>query len=135
MGEEGRSAAEEGAMKGEENTMDRFRFHNPQELAKVISFEQWGEAALKCPVCGCNETHVQSAYTRKGSDPGEAIPAYSGTEQKGTTPSRRSALSVLVEGESCGHRFEVIFQQHKGDTFIEVEILKGRDPDPKNRAQ
>jgi len=107
---------------------NRIRFDTLADLGKVMTCESAGTLTLRCPVCDCAQTHVQAAYTRKGNDHGEAIAAYPGTEQRGTTPYRRSALCVLVEGETCGHQFEIVFQQHKGDTLVQMEILGQRDP-------
>jgi hypothetical protein len=78
---------------------------------------------LLCPVCGDSYSHVRTAYTRKGNDEGEAVDAYPHTKNNGSTPSRRSALCVLVDGETCGHSWEVVFQQHKGQTFVEVWVV------------
>lgn len=99
----------------------RFELGSPDDLITSGT-----SCSLKCPICGHEHTHVQTAYTRSGCSKGEAIFAYPGTENRGTTPARRSALCVLVEGE-CGHRFEIIFQQSKGITFIEVGTLKAAE--------
>jgi hypothetical protein len=29
-----------------------------------------------------------------------------------------------VHGESCGHKWDVVFQQHKGQTFVRIDILQ-----------
>jgi hypothetical protein len=114
-----------------ENPLTRkLSFNDPDALLKIIALDHTNEAVLRCPVCGDPTTHVQTAYTRSGVDKHEAVFAYPKTENNGTTDYRRSALCVLVEGESCGHRFEIIFQQHKGETFVQVGILEGAETQP-----
>jgi hypothetical protein len=76
---------------------------------------------LRCPVCGAESTHTVGAYTRVGSDDGEAE-VYRWTQAVGTTSERRSALVVELRCEEQ-HRFGIAFQQHKGRTFVATESL------------
>jgi hypothetical protein len=77
---------------------------------------------LRCPVCGDQYSHVQSVHSLTGGD--ESGGGYKGAEVSGETPYRRDALAVRVQGESCGHKWDVVFQQHKGQTFVRIDILQ-----------
>jgi hypothetical protein len=77
---------------------------------------------LLCPVCGFDYTHTEAAFTRVGSDECEAG-IYVDTKPRGTTEARRSALVCVFDGE-CGHRWELVIQQHKGNNFIEINVLE-----------
>lgn len=83
-------------------------------------------STLLCPVCGGDYTHVRSAHTAFGVDEYESGTPYKGTRARGVRKGwRRDALVIGVWGE-CGHAFQVVFQQHKGNTFLFVRRL----PDP-----
>lgn len=78
---------------------------------------------LKCPVCGGEYSHVQAVYTLIGGDEGGRL--YRGSHLIAReTPYRRDALAVRVHGETCGHRWDVVFQQHKGNTFVRIDVLE-----------
>jgi hypothetical protein len=80
-------------------------------------------AILRCPVCGLKFSHVQAVYTLLGGEESEGL--YRGSYLVAReTPYRRDALAVRVQGETCGHRWDVVFQQHKGNTFVRVDVLK-----------
>lgn len=88
-----------------------------------------GDPILLCPVCQFDYTHALGAWTRVGTDPHEAESAHVGTIPLGVAEQwRRSALVVAFTCES-GHRFAVVFQQHKGLTFVSVERWQD-EPDP-----
>jgi hypothetical protein len=79
-------------------------------------------AALRCPVCGDVWSHAQAVYTLLGGDESEGL--YRGSHLVAReTPYRRDALAVRVHGETCGHRWDVVFQQQEGQTFVRVEVL------------
>jgi len=81
-----------------------------------------GVPTLPCPVCGGLHSHVQSVYTLLGGD--ESGGLYRGSYLVAReTPYRRDALAVRVHGE-CGHRWDVVFQQHKGNTFLRIDVLE-----------
>jgi hypothetical protein len=81
------------------------------------------EPLLRCPVCGDEWSHVQAVYTLLGGDESDGL--YRGSHLVAReTPYRRDALAVRVHGETCGHRWDVVFQQHKGNTFIRVDVLE-----------
>lgn len=80
-----------------------------------------GEIQLLCPVCGHDCVHATNAGMLVGSDQHEAV-IYPSTELFGTTDERRSALVLRFWCEE-DHTFDLIFQQHKGCTFIYVEQL------------
>jgi hypothetical protein len=80
---------------------------------------------LKCPVCGDNYSHVVGVYTLVGTDESEGL--YRGSHLVAReTPYRRDAIAVRVNGESCGHSWDVVFQQHKGNTFVRIDVLESR---------
>ena len=80
-------------------------------------------AIIQCPVCKFEYTHTQAAYTQMGGDEGHV---YSGTEVRGDSGYRRSALVVEFLCES-GHRFALVIQQHKGINLVGLRELA---PDP-----
>ena len=84
------------------------------------------EVLLACPSCGYNYTHVESAVTALGQDPHEGGVAYEGTIARGVTQSRRDCLVITVRGE-CDHRWEIRFQQHKGNTLVSTRSLDSGD--------
>ena len=74
---------------------------------------------LVCPTCRGEYSHIQEVFTRIGSDPCEAeAKVYPGTQGKGQSQDRRSALVVVVEGE-CNHTWELILQQSKGLLYLQ----------------
>lgn len=77
---------------------------------------------LVCPVCGFECTHVRCAYTALGHDKYEGGTAYPGTIARGVTPYRRDCLVITVDGE-CGHAWEIHIQQHKGTSYVWMEIV------------
>lgn len=77
-----------------------------------------GEWSIACLMCGGLYSHIREAGTLLGLDPNEGS-VYPGTHLIGTTPSRRSAVSITFDGE-CGHAWELRIQQHKGVNLFEV---------------
>lgn len=77
--------------------------------------------AILCPACRDMYSHIRRVYTRMGSDPHEAV-VYEGTVASDTTGSRRSALVVEIDGE-CGHSWNLVIQQHKGNNYVSTELL------------
>ena len=84
---------------------------------KCINYH--GDLMMVCPFCDFEYTHITAAYTRLGSDEFEAE-IVDGTEQRGHTPSRRSALVIAGHCEN-GHKWNIVLQQHKGNTYVEYE--------------
>ena len=81
-----------------------------------------GAVILTCPVCNHEFSHVGAVYTLLGGD--ESSGLYRGSHLVAReTPYRRDALAVRVGGE-CGHFWDVVLQQHKGQTFIRVDVLE-----------
>ena len=81
--------------------------------------------SILCPVCGSDYNHIRCAYTRLGSDPVEAG-VYDGTQARGKTMERRSALVVVFDGE-CNHSWEWEIQQHKGNNWLTVSQVPSID--------
>ena len=91
--------------------------------SQLFDRKLYGEAVLRCPVCGDEWSHVQAVYTLLGGDESDGL--YRGSHLVAReTPYRRDAIAVRVHGEMCGHRWDVVFQQHKGNTFIRIDVLK-----------
>jgi hypothetical protein len=90
-----------------------------------------------CPVCGADYAHHRriDVYVRDGEDGPATRTTVEGlrieTVQHATgNPSgRRGGFVVAFAGE-CGHTWELRFQQHKGNTFIEA----ARGPDVEGAA-
>jgi hypothetical protein len=77
---------------------------------------------LRCPVCGESFSHVQGVYTLLGGDESDGL--YWGSYLVAReTPYRRDAIAVRVHGETCNHRWDVVFQQHKGVTIVRIDVL------------
>jgi len=83
--------------------------------AMTIAAYPWDQV-INCPTCGYDYTHIKEAHARIGSDPAEWSPPL-GVQVHGKTENRRSALVIQVTGE-CDHKWEIVFQQHKGQTFV-----------------
>jgi hypothetical protein len=100
--------------------------HDKQDInpMKIIKKDKAyaGEVSIVCPLCGFPFSHIQHVYTRMGSDSEEAG-VYQGTEIKGETKERRSALVIEFSGE-CEHNWNLVIQQHKGSDMVTVEKLK-----------
>jgi len=61
-------------------------------------------------------------YTLLGGDESKGL--YRGSHLVAReTPYRRDGLAVRVTGE-CGHRWDLVFQQHKGETFLRIDVLE-----------
>jgi hypothetical protein len=83
--------------------------------------EEW---AVACPTCAGDYSHIREAGTLLGGDEGGV---YRGTHVLGVTPSRRSALSIVFDGE-CGHSWELRIQQHKGVNLVQVQAMPAPEP-------
>jgi len=107
--------------------------HAPSDAALFDRMTYGGECVLRCPVCDEECTHVQAVYTLIGGD--ESGGLYLGSNIVARrTDYRRDALAVRVQGESCGHRWDLVFQQHKGQTFLRIDILEPIQADEPNLA-
>lgn len=104
---------------------------NPSDETLFNRNCMYGTLVHSCPVCGHEFSHVQAVYTLLGSDESQGL--YRGSHLVAReTPYRRDGLAVRVRGE-CGHLWDVVFQQHKGQTFIRVEVLAAVEG-PKERV-
>jgi hypothetical protein len=96
---------------------------NPSDAVIFDRESMWNQCVVRCPVCGGNYTHAQGVYTLLGGD--ESGGLYRGSYLVAReTDYRRDALAIRVEGETCGHRWDIVFQQHKGQTFTRIDILE-----------
>lgn len=87
------------------------------EALRRIGIMDDRETTLTCPICDWEYTHCEGAGTLLGNDPGEAE-VYAGTELIGKVEDeRRSALVIFFHCE-VGHRWKVVYQQHKGITTV-----------------
>jgi hypothetical protein len=97
-------------------------------MAEMKPVELSEESILCCPHCGFDYNHIQMVYTRMGCDEAEAC-IYQGTslvepaKQLSEGGYRRSAVVIEIEGE-CGHRWNLVIQQHKGNLFMGTERLR-----------
>src|ERR1700759_5708864 len=97
--------------------------HNPSNQLLFDRSLYGDEWILRCPVCGDSFSHAQGVYTQLGPDESEEL--YRGSYLVAReTGERRDAIAVRVHGETCQHRWEVVFQQHKGNTFIRINVLE-----------
>ena len=104
---------------------------NPRD-EQLFNRKHIGQPILCCPVCGHEFSHVQAVYTLIGGDESDGM--YRGSHLVARqTPYRRDALAVRVHGETCGHRWDIVFQQHKGETRVRVDVL--REVDDSVRSQ
>jgi hypothetical protein len=86
-----------------------------------------GQAALRCPVCGEGFSHVVGVYTLLGG--GESGGLYYGSYLVAReSGADRDGLAVRVRGE-CGHRWEVVFQQHEGVTHVQINRMEDTPSD------
>lgn len=80
-----------------------------------------GPLTFICPICGTSYMHIQRALTVLSGDESGDGPIDGMAEFTWETGWRRPAVVVEIEGESCGHRFRLRLQQHKGEIFIFTE--------------
>lgn len=77
-----------------------------------------GVPVLRCPVCGDAHSHVQAVFTLQGTDESEG--PYRGSHLIAReTPYRRDAIAVRVNGETCGHRWDIVCSSKRGLRFSE----------------
>lgn len=97
--------------------------HNPSNQLLFDRSLYLGECLLRCPICGDSFSHALGVYTQLGTDESEGLyrGSYLVARECG---ERRDAIAVRVQGETCQHRWEIVFQQHKGNTFIRINVLE-----------
>lgn len=95
-----------------------FEMSEPDALKLIQDGPCNDYAGIYCPICGYEYNHVRRVFTRMGTDELEAK-VYEGTSVDGRTEFRRSALVIVFDGE-CGHSWELIIQQHKGNNLVDV---------------
>lgn len=77
-----------------------------------------GGIALRCPVCGELNSHIQRVFARRGLDDSCVLEeVYEGVRTWGMSNSRDSALVIVFLCEE-EHYFDLVIQQHKGPNFI-----------------
>jgi hypothetical protein len=94
-----------------------------------ISFEDRGPVegfVLLCPDCGERDTHLDDIYIAgRPREDGDIVPVH--VDHRGQVdndtamPSaggRRHTISVGGWCEHCGSRFAIVFEQHKGKTYV-----------------
>jgi len=107
--------------------MSAFPIQTTMQIGEEVEADErvfdTASARLVCAICGESFVHVHSAYTSFGNDVDEGGHAIPGTRAHGVRPGwRRDALVVTVWCEYA-HVFQVIFQQHKGQTLLFVKRL------------
>jgi hypothetical protein len=80
------------------------------------------QPVIRCPVCQFDYSHIRAVFTRLGTDEGRH--PYPGTVARERTEhsERRAALVIVLDGE-CGHTWELVIQQHKGNNYVETRVL------------
>jgi hypothetical protein len=95
------------------------------ELQEDFYDPRIGRLTMMCPVCRDTYMHIQRAATLScGDESGDA--PYDGMDRairEKPTQWRRPAVVVEIDGESCGHRFRLRLQSHKGEIFLFTEFL------------
>jgi hypothetical protein len=107
-----------------------------------------GDGRLLCPACGSEWTHSEIVYVAaRGEDRPfneiavNAITGQVKTHNDQAAPAgvavglgRRHRISVTGSCEAGGHRFAIVFTQHKGVTFVETMegIPHETDGDPQS---
>jgi hypothetical protein len=93
---------------------------------KLLDTSVSNGSALICPNCGGTESHALKVFALRGTDHKEGgvvpdIPVLGVSEGK-----RRAAVVIRFTCENCPELFDIIFQQHKGNTFVQTKIVLGR---------
>lgn len=84
------------------------------------------EVTVQCPACASCWVHPTGGGTLSGTDPSEAVEAYPGTQRVGMTDARRSAIELRFACENCANDFRILFQEHKGMTFLRLRSFGDR---------
>ena len=111
-------------------TLDTYPEMDRDVVIKSITGVDGGEdrVTLQCPVCDFGSSHIGRVFTRLGEDDYETR-VYEGTktfEQGGY--KRRSAVVIELYGECC-HRWNLVIQQHKGNNYVEIEVVSSDEGD------
>ena len=85
-------------------------------------------------LCGDQFTRVQGVYTLLGTDESDSL--YRGSHLVARESGhRRDAVAVRTQGETCGHRWDLVLQRHKGQTLVRVDVLEAISPDESGYVQ
>jgi hypothetical protein len=111
----------------------RARARHPRLVADFLTQDGGypDEWAIACPTCASDYSHIREAGTLLGGDEGHVYP---GTAVLGVTPDRRSALTIVFDGE-CGHAWELRIQQHKGVNLVTVQPVAAMGTLDEERAR
>jgi hypothetical protein len=113
------------------------------ELAKWLRPVHVDSPCVRCPHCGCEETHfagieycaslgqpVTVTFAHGEDDPKVRVAVEQGAELSGLGPretsARRGSVMLVFDGE-CGHRFGLTFEQHKGNEFLHLRLIDQRE--------
>jgi hypothetical protein len=90
--------------------IESWDFHEEQPVKPGAITETIGDwLALRCPNCGFNYTHLRSVRgVGQLSERFSQIPCC----------EIENNIALLFECEGCSDAFELIFRQHKGNTFL-----------------
>jgi hypothetical protein len=88
------------------------------------------DGLLVCPLCGSNWTHVDDVFIAgRPREAGPIVPIHvdaEGRVRNGSqvalpiTPDRRHSIGLQGYCETCSGRFVIEFEQHKGQTRVDV---------------
>jgi hypothetical protein len=77
-----------------------------------------GECNVVCPVCGNDYAYVVEVLRR---EPVSETVFYPNAGQRPIVPTNRpKGLAIIFECEGDQHRFEIVFDHHKGVTTIQT---------------
>ena len=101
----------------------------------VINQNDVDSGILACPHCGADESGTlhqieATVYFRNEDDHNgvtvratSALDGYIGTDQTGNPSARRDGISVLFSCEQCTATSKLNIVQHKGDTYLNMEVV------------
>ena len=79
------------------------------------------ETMLKCPYCGIEEIHIQAVKVNRNGE--VTVVDRDGTKMRSESPSGRGARVELTLWCEGGHKWRHSLQFHKGNVFVENEVL------------
>ena len=98
------------------------RLNSLEQIATEGKYDpKVGPLVFMCPDCGDTFMHIQEVFTVLSGDESGEDPIPGTVEAVWETGWRRPAVVIEIKGESCGHRFRLRLQQHKGEVFIFTE--------------
>lgn len=100
------------------------------------SFAGGGDLAMECPLCGETYTHLNKVQVASAG--GDSVTVEASGEDESAEVSvvrtkdqnpfgwqnfRRHGIALTIECED-GHTTEIVFIQHKGNTFVQRRVIE-----------